>query len=163
MSKKRKSHEERKPKDSGIINLEDFSHLRPSNHQDSHSQSPVRVVAVAAPIFPDQFFVETFHPILRCQLFRLIQVVHQLITLMVHIRRDVVSDLAGRVAQAHSGIKCRSPYPQWSSLLVHLLVSPKTNVMEATRIIAHGLLECQVLFATEEEEVAHGGVVIGAS
>src|SRR5690242_6663086 len=99
---------------------------------------------------------------MNAYLFRLLQVVHQFVTLVVHVWRDVVSDLASRVAQAHSGIKCRSPYPQRSTLLVHLLGSPKTDVMAATRIIAHGLLECQVLFATEEEEIAHGGVVIGA-
>ena len=57
-----------------------------SNLRHAYRQPAVRVIRVAAPILPFPFLLEAIDPIHFCQLFGLLQVLHELITLSVQVR-----------------------------------------------------------------------------
>ena len=87
---------------------------------------------------------------------RALDVVDDLVALAIDVGRNVVRDLAGRVAQADVLVERRRADARAAAMLVELLRAPEAHVMAAPRIAADRLLERQVFLPPEEVEVAHG-------
>ena len=71
------------------------------------------------------------------------------VALRIHIRSDVMGDLAGRMTQTHPFVQGRRPEPHGTSVFL-LIPQPEPDVMPLTRAVADRLLKGQILFSTEE-------------
>ena len=79
----------------------------------------------------------------------------------VDVRPDVMSDLAGTVAQPDALVERHGPDPQGHAVPSEFRGLPEANVMATAGIVANGLLEGEVLLPTEDKKAADGRIGIG--
>jgi hypothetical protein len=82
----------------------------------------------------------------------------QMVALLVNIGGDVMSDLAGRVAQAHALVVRGRSNPNRPALVANFFNSPEANMIPLPRVVADRLLKRQIFFATEEKEITDGSI-----
>ena len=90
-----------------------------------------------------------------------VEIAYQRIALAIDVGCDVVRDLPGGVAEAGTLIEARAADPHRPIVVGAQLGAPEADVVALSRVRAHFLFECEVLRATEQEEVAHRGLEIG--
>ena len=81
---------------------------------DDHAnrQPAIRVIGITAAIIPPQDLVGLVEPHDLAELAGSVEIRDELVALGVHIRRDMVGDLARGMAEAHPGIVGGRPQPQ---------------------------------------------------
>jgi hypothetical protein len=82
------------------------------------------------------------------QIFRAFEIMNEVITLGIHVRCDVVRDLASRAAEANSFVEGRCTCPKRPALAVDFFGTPESYVMAFPRVITGGLLKSEVLLAS---------------
>src|SRR5205823_6041819 len=130
--------------------------LPPGEHADR--QPAVGPVGVTAAVFPLPARVKPVYPNHLHESPGLPHVVLGFVPLAVHVVADVVRGLARRVTEADPGVEGGGPDPERVSRLVYFRRAPEADVMAPPRVVAHGLLERQVLLAAPEEKAADRGV-----
>src|SRR6185295_15157461 len=91
----------------------------------------------------------------RPELARALEIVDHVVALGVHVRADVMRDLAGEVRDPDAAVERRGADPELAA--VDLLVrAPEAHVVPLPGAPADLLLEGEVLAPPEEIEVAHG-------
>ena len=84
------------------------------------------------------------------------------LALGIDVRRDVMGDLSGGVAQPHALVEGRGAEPG-RAVLIQFIPAPEANMMPLARAAGHRLLEGEILFAAEQEQIAHRRIVVGAA
>ena len=99
--------------------------------------------------------MEVVHGIFFRQIASVSQVLEQVVTLLVDIRRDVMGDLAGCVAEAYFLIVGSGADPNWAAVVVDLFGFPKPHVMPLA------LLLCMIVTLEWRREPSAEGQAAG--
>ena len=132
---------------------------RPTQRDDG--KSAVGVPRIAAAVLAVKLGVEAVFPVDGLDHAGLLQLADQPVALGIHIRRDVVGHLPGGVAGPDASVEGRGAAPD-GPVLISVVPPPEANMMPFARTAGHGLLEGEILFAAEQEQIAHRRIVIGA-
>jgi hypothetical protein len=130
--------------------------------QVAHGQIPAGSPRVPAAVFSFVDLVEAFQDEDLGQISRAFEILKEVITLGIHVRCDVVRDLASRVAEPNSFVEGRCTGPKRPALSIDFPRTPKSNVMAFPRVITGGLLKSKVLLASPQIKVADRSVIVGA-
>ena len=80
-------------------------------HEDSHLHVPVGTPGIAATVLARARLMIAFQNEDVCQPTSLLEIAHELVALSIHVRGDVVRDLAGCVTEADALVVGRRPCP----------------------------------------------------
>ena len=114
---------------------------------NTHAQAAIGFPRVAAAILALPHFVEIIHSVGFGQIAGLFQTLQEIVSLYVNMRRRDVRNLARVAAQANPLIVDRGPDPYGPAVGVGLSRAPEADVVSLSRVVAHRLLEGQVLSA----------------
>ena len=93
------------------------------------------MVMVTAAVLSLPFLVKSVHPVVRQQTTALPQIFDDLVSFAVDVRRDVMRDLAGGMAEADLGVESRRPEPQGPTVFVYFFSTPEADMMAPARVV----------------------------